>query len=348
MKASVLKANPMPTQLARWFLERKRPLPWRDNPTPYAVWVSEVMLQQTQASVVIPYFHRFMEKFPTVQALAEAPIEEVVKLWEGLGYYSRARNLHQGARMVLDQWGGTVPHGKDELLSIKGLGRYTVGAILSFAFKMKSPAVDGNVARVMSRYFAVQEDICQTKTLNRLNQLTEQFLPDEEPWVVAEALIELGATVCKKTPLCENCPIAEGCQAKKLNLETKLPIKKAAAPVTKLTRVVLAIQISGRYVVKQVEEGQLMAGLYEFPYFEEEMVESVESLIWEKFGYKAAVFRELPTVQHSFTRYRAELQPYLVIITKGKAPNGYQLVTLEEAEALPFSSGHKRILSLLS
>lgn len=343
-----MKANLMPTKLAEWFSARKRSFPWRDDPTPYSVWVSEVMLQQTQASVVVPYFQRFMEKFPTVKALAQAPVEEVIKLWEGLGYYSRAKNLHQGAKMVLEKWGGMLPATEDELLSIKGLGFYTVGAIQSFAFKLKKPAVDGNVARVMSRYFAIEEEINRSKTLKKLAQLTESFLPDQEPWVVTEGLIELGATVCKKTPLCGECPIAEGCQAKQKGWEARLPLKKPATPVTTLSRVVLIVQQKEKFLIKKVEEGQLMGGLHEFPYCEEEeMADTVEALLYEKMGIKGVLTRKFPSVQHSFTRYKAELKPYLLVTEKGKAPVGYRFVSLTEAQSLPFSSGHKRVLSLL-
>lgn len=343
-----MKANLMPTKLAEWFSARKRSFPWRDNPTPYAVWVSEVMLQQTQAQVVVPYFNRFMEKFPSIEVLASAPLEEVIKLWEGLGYYSRARNLHQGAKMVLEKWGGELPSSDEELLSIKGLGFYTVGAIQSFAFKLKKPAVDGNVARVMSRYFALEEEINKAKTLKKLAQLTESFLPDKEPWVVTEGLIELGATVCKKTPLCEICPIASGCEAKRKGWETRLPLKKAATAITNLSRIVLIVQIKGKVLVRKVEEGKLMGGLHEFPYFaEEEMGDNVEELLIEKMGLKGVLARRLPSVQHSFTRYKAELKPHWLIVEKGQAPEGYTLVSLQEAQKLPFSSGHKRVLSLL-
>lgn len=343
-----MKANLMPTKLAEWFSARKRSFPWRDNPSPYAVWVSEVMLQQTQALVVVPYFTRFMEKFPSIEALALAPLEEVIKLWEGLGYYSRAKNLHQGAKMVLEKWGGVLPSGEDDLLSIKGLGFYTVGAIQSFAFKLRKPAVDGNVARVMSRYFALEEEINKTKTLKKLAELTESFLPDKDPWVVTEGLIELGATVCKKTPLCEICPIASGCEAKRKGWETRLPIKKAAAAITNLSRLVLVIQMNGNVLVRKVEEGKLMGGLHEFPYFEEEEIEdNVEALLQEKMGLKGVLARRFPSVQHSFTRYKAMLKPVLLIVEKGKVPEGYVLVSLEEAQKLPFSSGHKRVLSLL-
>lgn len=338
----------MPTKLAEWFLKRKRSFPWRDQPTPYAVWLSEVMLQQTQASVVVPYFQKFMEKFPSIEALAEAPVESVVKCWEGLGYYSRAKNLHLGAKMVVEKWDGILPQSEEELLSIKGLGSYTVGAILSFAFRQKKAAVDGNVARVMSRYFAIEEEIQRTQTMKKLRQLTEQFLPDQEPWVVSEALIELGATVCKKTPVCESCPIAEGCMAKTKGMEKVLPLKKASAPVTLLNRILLLLQREGRYLVRKVEEGKLMGGLYEFPYFEEdEVLFPLEDFVFAQMKIKGILVKKFPLVKQSFTRFRAELKPHLMVVEKGKAPLGYEWVSLEEAKELPFSSGHKRVLERL-
>lgn len=197
--------------LVEWFNKQKRPLPWRKNPSPYAVWVSEVMLQQTQVAVVIPYFQRWMERFPTIQALAESSIEDAIKQWEGLGYYARAKNLHAGAKQVVANFDGELPSKVEALSRIKGLGPYTVGAIRAFAFHERSAAVDGNVLRFLTRYFAIEEDIAKIGTQKKITALAESLLPEKEPWVFAEALIEFGATVCKKAPLCFECPLNKSC-----------------------------------------------------------------------------------------------------------------------------------------
>jgi A/G-specific adenine glycosylase len=199
--------------LNTWFEENRRAFPWREDPTPYSVWVSEVMLQQTRASVVVPYFERWMITFPSVAALAVAPIEQVIKMWEGLGYYSRARNLHRGAQQIVDDFGGVIPSTKEELLKIRGLGPYTVAAILSFGFKQRAAAVDGNVLRVITRYAWIDQDIQKVATKRVVAEFVESFLDEKQPWVTSEALIELGATICTPAPRCALCPIQSGCAA---------------------------------------------------------------------------------------------------------------------------------------
>ncbi len=337
--------------LVTWFQRSKRPLPWRDNPSPYAVWVSEVMLQQTQVAVVIPYFQRWMNKFPTIQKLAESPLEEVIKSWEGLGYYSRARSLHEGAKHVIQQHGGQLPATAHELAQIKGLGDYTVGAILSFAFHQKSAAVDGNVLRVIARYFAIQEDIAKTKTKRLIQSKTLSILPDEEPWVMMEALLELGATICQKKPACLACPLQNSCQAHLKGLERALPIKTTQVKGEKIYRAVAIFLCQEEALVQQVSNGKIMAGLYEFPYFELKApaIETEEFKEWleEKEGWKLQIVRTLPTLTHSFTRYQATLFPVIFNCLEKKEIVNYQWQKLKELDRFPFSSGHRQILPFL-
>lgn len=181
--------------LHQWFREMNRPFPWRENPNPYRVWISEVMLQQTRASVVIPYFERWMELFPGPHVLARAPLEEVIKAWEGLGYYGRARHLHEGARQIVHQFNGLLPSKREQLEKIKGLGPYMVNAILSFAFHQRAAAVDGNVSRVLARHFMIEDDIARHATKKRIQAFADEVLDIKKPWITAEALIELGATL---------------------------------------------------------------------------------------------------------------------------------------------------------
>ena len=187
--------------LKKWFLIEQRDLPWRKINDPYAIWISEIMLQQTQVAVVIPYYLKWMQRFPTIQALAEAESDEVIKMWEGLGYYSRARNLHAGARYLIEFFGGILPNNESDLAKIKGLGPYTIGALLSFAFHQKKAAVDGNVMRVMARCYELDDDIAKSKTQKKIRHLVEEILPEDESWIVNEALIELGATTVSYTHL---------------------------------------------------------------------------------------------------------------------------------------------------
>ena len=227
--------------LKSWFLSARRDLPWRQAPTPYAVWVSEVMLQQTQVSVVIGYFQRWMERFPTVKHVAEASLEEVIKLWEGLGYYSRARSLHKGAQYILEHHAGNLPSSREELEKIPGVGPYTVGAILSFAFHKKAAAVDGNVVRVLARFAAVEEDVTSGKFKKWIWEYAESILPETAPWLVVEGLIELGGTVCTRQPKCFACPLSSSCLGLKKGIADLLPIKKKQAATTQLKRQVAIV-----------------------------------------------------------------------------------------------------------
>jgi len=334
--------------LKRWFLEQGRDLPWRQIRTPYSTWISEVMLQQTQVSVVAPYFAKWMERFPTLEDLAKASWEEIVKLWEGLGYYSRAKNLHLGAQEVVERFSGNLPSDLETLLSIKGIGPYTAGAILSFAFKKKAAAIDGNVARVLSRLFLMTDPIDVEKTKKKLHYMLEEQLPDDQPWVVQEGLIELGALVCQKKPKCFSCPLQSVCKAYQQNATDTVPTKKNKIQVTKLYRHVAVIDSGDYLLVKQGSEGQVMGYLFEFPYLETS--ESGESLseVEKKFSAHLQIPVELEyslnEAQHGFTRFQATLFPFLFSAEKIDVPSPYLWVKKGEIANMPFSSGHKKIL----
>jgi len=327
--------------LKEWFEGEKRDFPWRKEHTPYRVWVSEVMLQQTRASVVVPYFERWMARFPTVEVLAKAPLDEVIKLWEGLGYYSRARSLHAGAQYLVEHHGGKLPDTAEELRQVKGIGPYTVGAILSFAFHKKAAAIDGNVSRVISRLFGIEEELETSLAKGKIRQKVEELLPDTEPWVIMEALIELGAQVCTRNPGCSLCPMREECVGYLTGKADLLPRKKKRAKVTYLERTVPLICHDGAYLVQRHEGKEVMAGLYEFPYFSKEEP-------WEAFfpGLLTLANR-FPDVKHTFTRYQVTLYPTLWEASTKEEVAGFSWKTLAELLALPFSSGHRQILTHL-
>ena len=331
-----------------WFRETQREFPWRVERTPYKVWVSEVMLQQTRASVVVAYFERWLKLFPDVQALADASLEQVIKAWEGLGYYSRARNLHAGARQIVEEFGGQIPSQKEALGSVRGLGPYTVGAILSFGFNQRTPAVDGNVTRVLSRYFLIEEDVSRQGTKRLIEEKAEELLDAKEPWVTAEALIELGATVCLPKPKCPACPLRRGCRAYLEEKAESLPIKKSQERSTELWRAVLLIFVGNEILLKKGEAGKVMADLYEFPYFEMEKEkwprEKILKEIRKNFGLDVKAVRSLPKETHSFTRYKAQLYPMVCNAERKKEIEGLSWIPLKRAKDLPFSSGHRRIL----
>jgi len=335
-------------ELNKWFLENRREFPWRVDPTPYKVWISEVMLQQTRASVVIPYFEKWMALFPEVLALADAPIERVIKTWEGLGYYSRARNLHAGAKQIVAEFRGEIPSRREELMSIRGLGPYTVGAILSFGFKKRAAAVDGNVTRVLARYFSVEENVCKQAVKRKIEGHAEAVLDKSEPWITAEALIELGATICTPKPRCEACPLEKGCLGKER--AELLPIKNEEKKTILLKRAVIWLEVEGKVLVKKGEKGKVMADLYEFPYFEMGqdvwVLRKIEREMAGLFGMQAELVEKLPRLVHTFTRYKAELYPFRFEAKRLREMEGYQWVDRNKLEELPFSSGHRRLLAL--
>lgn len=299
------------------------------------------MLQQTQVKTVIPYFERWMIRFPDLKTLAEASIDEVIKLWEGLGYYSRARYIHDSAKKLIDSGFTTITI--ESLPLIKGLGPYTRGALLSFAFKRKAAAVDGNVLRVMSRFTLYEEDITIARARKEIEKRTLNFLPDDRPWEAMEALIELGAVICKKTPECTKCPLLNQCEAFKRGIQLDLPKKKKSVPITKLERTVLIIESSEGFLVKKGAKGKIMADLYEFPWFEGHEENKIEKLIQAEFGHFEEL-QKIETVSHGFTRYQAKLHPYKIKL-KGTYKGDYHWH--KDLKELPFSSGHRRISSKL-
>lgn len=232
----------LPIPLLLWYREHARVLPWRQDPTPYRVWVSEIMLQQTRVAAVLDYYRRFLQAAPTVQDLAALPEDALMKLWQGLGYYSRARNLQKAARQIVEDWGGVFPNTYEGIRSLAGVGDYTAGAIASIAFGIPVPAVDGNVLRVVTRLTADPSDILAASTKKRITAALQQVIPTAQPGQFNQAMMELGATVClpNGAPLCEKCPAAEFCQAFQQGRTGEFPVKapkdRKAAGVPDLLR----------------------------------------------------------------------------------------------------------------
>lgn len=252
--------------LVGWFHTVRRDLPWRRTRDPYHIWVSEIMLQQTQVNTVIPYFERFMGLFPTPAALATAPTEQVLKAWEGLGYYSRARNLQAGAAKVISDHGGRVPDTWEAVRALPGVGDYTAGAILSIAFGVSVPAVDGNVLRVLARLFLIEGDITKPATKREITAIAASLLGPDRPGDLNEALMELGATVCTPTkPKCEQCPVAAHCAARAVGRQHTLPVKAKKAAPKAVTLAVALVERDGRVLVVPRPEGGIWTGLWAFP-----------------------------------------------------------------------------------
>ena len=294
--------------LLTWFGEHARVLPWREEPTPYRVWVSEIMLQQTRVEAVKPYFERFMERLPDVAALAACPEDELMKLWEGLGYYNRVRNMQKAAITVMEEYGGTIPADYGKLLSLKGIGSYTAGAIASIAYGIPVPAVDGNVFRVLTRVSADDHDILKPAFRKQVEgQLREAMEGMEQPGAFNQALMELGATVCvpNGAPLCAECPWKELCEAKKTGEELSYPVKTKAKERRVEERTVL--------VLRDDEKG-LLAGLYELPnveghYTGEEIIGMVKEM-----GLTPIRVKKLDDAKHIFSHIEWKMEGYAVLV----------------------------------
>lgn len=253
--------------LLTWYHLEKRNLPWRESTDPYRVWVSEIMLQQTQVVTVIPYFNRFMEWFPTIEALANANEDKLLKAWEGLGYYSRVRNMQHAAKEIVETFDGKMPNKIEDILSLKGIGPYTGGAIGSIAFSLPEPAIDGNVMRVYSRLFCLADDIALPKTRKVFDRYVRDTMSQSEPGDFNQALMDLGATICTPTkPSCETCPIQAYCEAKQTNTISKYPVKKKKEKATPLYYVADILQNdTGAFLLEKRPSDGLLADMWTFP-----------------------------------------------------------------------------------
>lgn len=288
-------------QLLDWYDQNKRELPWRKDKNPYKIWISEVMLQQTRVETVIPYYKRFIKKFPSLLHLANAEEEEVIKAWEGLGYYSRARNLHTAAKEVVAKYRGQMPNTYEEISSLKGVGPYTAGAILSIAFDQKFAAVDGNVLRVAARLFALTDDIKKVATRKKVERLMLAVIPDHAPGDFNQALMELGATVCTPTsPTCLLCPLREVCQGFAKGIQEELPIKKKAKPPQKIPVVFLWIEHDGHILLEKRDHSGLLAQMWGLPTLEQVSPENATSKI-EKYVTSSVSWEEIGTFDHLFS-----------------------------------------------
>lgn len=253
--------------LLRWYGKNARTLPWRDEPTPYRVWVSEIMLQQTRVEAVKPYFERFLSELPTISALADAPEEQLLKLWEGLGYYSRVRNLQKAARAVMENYGGVLPKKPEELLRLPGIGEYTAGAIASIAYGEPVPAVDGNVLRVIARVTGDRSNISETAVKREFAERLREIYPKKQAGAFTQSLMELGAMVClpNAEPRCGECPLSSLCTAHSLGVERELPVKAAKKQRKIEERTVFLLLHEGRVALQKRPDKGLLAGLWEFP-----------------------------------------------------------------------------------
>lgn len=307
--------------LLRWFSQHRRNLPWRSEPRdPYRVWLSEVMLQQTQVNTVIPYYERWLRRFPTLSSLASAPASAVLKKWEGLGYYARARNLHRAARVVMREYGGHIPTNVELLRNLPGIGRYTAGAIASLAFNQDEPAVDGNVARVLARFFTIHGDVRKRTTVELLWFLSKSLIPQGQAGAFNEALMDLGALICiPLEPKCHICPLSRHCSAYANGNPQAWPVTSPSAviPVKNIVSIVLFDQ-HDRLLLAQRPPRGLLGGLWEFPAcsikpsaaslsnLAQSITQRARQIIYQRTRLRVQVRQDnvLDTVTHRFSHFQ--------------------------------------------
>lgn len=309
-------------KLLSWFADNKRPLPWRKDRDPYRVWVSEIMLQQTRIEAVMDYYARFMQAFPTVQDLAAAPIEKVLKLWEGLGYYSRARNLHKTAVKVAEM--GSFPKTYEELRRLPGIGEYTAGAIAAIAFGEPVCAIDGNVMRVVSRLYALEQDVLLPAAKKNVEVLLNAEYPKDRASDFVQGLMELGELIClPQSPKCEICPVQALCKARAEGRETSLPVRLPRTKQKAQERVVFILVSAGRVLLTKRDEKGVLGGLWEYPNVEAGALEEALPILKEEYGLEATEMEYISRVTHVFTHIRWQMAVY-----KGKAKDDVNLAAL--------------------
>ena len=337
--------------LLRWATKNLRDLPWRVEPRdPYRVWVSEMMLQQTQVATVIPYFRRFTERFPTVQALAAAPLDDVLKLWEGLGYYARARNLHRAARKVVAEFDGHLPDTVEELCKLPGIGRYTAGAIASIAFGRDAPVVDGNVKRVLCRVYAIRGDARRPAIQKKLWALAAANLPQGKAGRWNEAMMELGAIVClPRSPRCDKCPLAGVCRARALGIQEQLPKKATRKRLPHYDVTAAVIRKRGRILIAQRPVGGMLGGLWEFPGGKRKRGESLEEClrreIHEELGVEIEVGQPVTQVKHAYTHFRITLYAFECSCRSNPVKGVWRWARLSDLANLAMPSADRKIIA---
>ncbi|WP_420641599.1 A/G-specific adenine glycosylase [Candidatus Leptofilum sp.] len=350
--------------LLDWWDVDHADLPWRRSKNPYAIWVSEIMLQQTQIATVIPYFERWMTRFPTVQALAEAPLDDVLKLWEGLGYYSRARNLHAAAQAVVQDWNGRLPQTAADLMKLKGIGHYTAGAVASIAFDEPAPVLDGNVIRVLSRLTDLPEDVTQTATKNNLWQLAEQLVPAARPGDFNQALMELGQKICLPAkPMCLLCPLSAHCLARRRGTQLERPVRpprKRTPHYDVVAGIIWAKDAkigdpAAKFLIAQRPFDGLLGGLWEFPGGKQEdgetLTQALVREIEEELAMQIEVGEFVTKIKHAYTHFRITLHAFHARHLTGSPQHlgvaNHAWVTLADLDKYAFAVTDRKIIAAL-
>ncbi|OGW86023.1 MAG: A/G-specific adenine glycosylase [Omnitrophica bacterium RIFCSPHIGHO2_02_FULL_46_11] len=341
-------------RLISWFLKHQRPLPWRVHGNPYRIFVVEVMLQQTQMNTVIPYYKRWLKVFPNVGTLSRAPLDQVLKLWEGLGYYTRARNLHKASKIIVTKFGGKIPSDLETLQSLPGIGRYTAGAIASIAFQKPVSLVDGNVMRVLSRVFHIRKDIKKPDTQKLMYQIAKTLIPEKNPGIFNQALMELGSLVCvPEIPKCPACPIKNLCLAYQKGDQSKLPIRSKTVEVKEIEMVVGILAKNGKFLIRRRPNRGIWGGLWEIPGTMRLPYQKPEEALKEEFksafGISIAIVKKVPPFEHRFTHRKALIRPFQIkALSNGRGKQAQtgpvRWVDQKSLNKLSFPVPHQKIL----
>ena len=324
-----------------WYDQGHRDLPWRRTQDPYRIWISEIMLQQTRAETVVSYYERFLARYPTVQDLASAPEEELLKAWEGLGYYSRARSLQKAAKAIVSQYDGQLPADLNKLRALPGVGDYTAGAIASIAFGIPAAAVDGNVERVLCRWDAITDEVGTPAVRRQIAARAQALVPRDRPGAFANAMMEMGATMCTpKNPRCLLCPVREGCLGFAQGIAQELPHKAKKKAQRVENRAVLLVFCDNRVLIVKRQE-KLLGGLFVFPDVLEESDPARLCRALEALGIRAAYDEKLGHARHVFTHLIWEMDVHAVVADEMTQVPGGQWVTRQELAALPLPTAVK-------
>ncbi len=343
-------------KILTWYDRHQRDLPWRRTADPYAIWVSEIMLQQTQVATVIPYYERFLRQFPTVQKLARARQQTVLKAWEGLGYYSRARNLHAAAKTIVKDHAGRLPAAVDDLRRLPGIGPYTAGAIASIAFGLDEPVLDGNVIRVLSRLFCIRENVNDTATKTKLWSLAESLVPKGKASFFNQALMDLGATLCTpKKPQCLLCPLQSCCRAQQKCMQEQLPLKSRPKPVPHYHIGVGVVWKDGKILIDRRKPNGLLGGLWEFPGGKQQNGETLPACVrrevLEELGVKIKVGKAIMSIDHAYSHFKITLHVYECRYLSGCPQaiecTAWKWVSPKELGRYPFPAANQKIIARL-
>jgi A/G-specific adenine glycosylase len=343
-------------KLRTWFLKTRRDLPWRDTDDPYATWVSEVMLQQTQVNTVVPYFTRFVEKYPDVRTLAGAALQDVLKSWEGLGYYARARNLHAAATMLAERADVTVPRTYAELKKLPGVGDYIAAAISSIAFGQPHAVVDGNVKRVLSRLFVIEAPVNSSSAGRLSREHAQELLDVRAPGDFNQAMMELGATICRpREPLCDRCPVSAFCLANSEQRQSELPVRARKKPVPTYRVAVGIVQKGERVLITQRQLDGLLGGLWEFPGGKVGSGESPEDAckreIAEEINLDVEVTDYVTHVDHAYSHFKVGVDVFSCQYKAGNVklhgPIDYRWILVDEIDDYPFPGANHKFLPII-